>query len=61
LAKAPAVAAGNVLIGGESRLTAAVTPGTGSQKGTTRSDGDCPSGSIQSARGWKGGGRADWT
>src|SRR2546430_81660 len=25
------------------------------RKGTTRSNGDCPSGSIQSARGWKGG------
>src|SRR5205807_6020411 len=26
---------------------------------TSRPDGDCPGGSSQSARGWKGGGRAD--
>src|SRR5690242_14302033 len=32
---------------------------TGPRKDKTRSDGDCPSGSIKSARGWKGGGRAD--
>src|SRR5437588_5751105 len=29
------------------------------EKSTTRPDGDCLSGSIQPARGWKGGGRAD--
>src|SRR5215213_420358 len=29
------------------------------KKVTTRSDGDCQSGPIQPARGWKGGGRAD--